>query len=168
MTYYGQWISWRALQGIPGQDASWIWAKPEILTALVVYLQPRLAPTTVASLIRHLNAMLRVMYPDFDRTALKHGVACLEAQVKSSRDKAARIRHSRDLHEAGIGWMATAERDLDLYPRLRAARYRDGLIVALMAVRPFRIANFTAIVVGDHLVAVGAGTRPRSTSLASC
>ncbi len=55
--------------------------------------------------------------------------------------------------------MATAERDPDFYPRLRAARYRDGLIVALMAMRPFRIANFTAIVMGGHLVAVGEGYR---------
>ncbi len=159
LMYFGQWISWRTAHGIPVQDASRLWAKPEVLEVFVAYLRPRLASATVATMIRNLNAMLRVMYPDLDRLGLKHGVACLENQAEPSRDKPARIRHSRELHEAGIGWMATAERDTELYPRLRAARYRDGLIVALLAVRPFRIANFTAIVMGDHLVAVGESYR---------
>ena len=159
MMYFGQWVAWRRAQGIPAQDASWRWATPEILTALVAYLQPRVASSTVAAMIRNLNALLRVMYPDFDRAALRRGLGRLQARAEPSRDKPARIRHSRELHEAGIAWMIAAEREVDLYPRLRAARYRDGLVVALLAVRPFRLANFTTIVMGAHLIAVGADYR---------
>ena len=153
--YFGQWISWRHAHGIPTQDASRLWAKPEVLQAFVAYLRPRLAPASVATMIRNLNAALRVMYPDFDRTALKRGLGRLQALAKPSRNKPARIRHSRQLHQAGIGWMEAAERAPELYPRLTAARYRDGLIVALLALRPFRLANLTAIVTGRHLIAVG-------------
>ena len=99
MTYFGQWISWRALQGIAAQEASADWAKPKIFEPLVAHLQPRVAPETVASLFRHLNAMLRVMYPDLNRRALQHGVACLENEANPSRDKASRIRHSWELQE---------------------------------------------------------------------
>lgn len=157
--YFGQWISWRHAHGIPTQDASRLWAKPEVLQAFVAYLRPRLAPASVATMIRNLNAALRVMYPGFDRTALKRRLARLQALAKPSRNKPARIRHSRQLLEAGIDWLEAAERALELYPRLTAARYRDGLIVALLALRPFRLANFTAVVMGRHLIAVGEGYR---------
>jgi len=157
--YVGQWISWRNARGIPTPDASSPWITPEVLQALVDYLRPRLAPATVAAMIRNLNAALRVMYPDLDRTALKRGLRRLEAAAKPSRDKPSRIRHSRDLFEAGMAWMQRAESDPSLYPRLAAARYRDGLMVALLAVRPLRLANLTGIVIGCHLLAVGDGFR---------
>ncbi len=155
--YFGQWICWRNTRGIPSQDASSLWTAPEILQAFVEHLRPRLAPATVTAMIRNLNAALRVLYPNLDRIALKRGLCRLEAVAVPSRDKPSRVRHSRDLHEAGVTWMARSESDPGLYPRLAAARYRDGLMVALLALRPIRLANLTAIVIDRHLLAVGGG-----------
>ncbi len=155
--YFGQWISWRNARGISPQDASCLWARPEVLQPFVDYLRPRLAPATVAAMIRNLNTALRILYSDLDRTALKRGLCRLEAVAVPSRDKPSRVRHSRDLHEAGVAWMERSDGDPGLYPRLAAARHRDGLMVALLALRPFRLANLTVIVIGRHLLAVGNG-----------
>jgi integrase len=47
--------------------------------------------------------------------------------------------------------MADAERDKGLSATLRAARYRDGLFVAFLALRPLRLDNARLIVLGVHV-----------------
>src|SRR4051812_3494240 len=41
--------------------------------------------------------------------------------------------------------------------RERARRYRDGLMIALLAARPLRLQNFVDLTLGRHLVRRGAG-----------
>jgi integrase/recombinase XerD len=76
----------------------------------------------------------------------------LEARATPRRDKRSRVVHSLALYSLGISLMETAS-DGPWQQQLfsTASRYRDGLIIALMAARPLRIRNFQDIDLGRTL-----------------
>lgn len=62
------------------------------------------------------------------------------------------LRPSRDLVDLGRRMMTSPDEETGWSKRRRAVHYRDGLMIALMAYRPFRRKNFPLIVLGVHLV----------------
>ena len=71
-------------------------------------------------------------------------------EVRDTRDKAQRLRHALALLELGAALMRGAPlADTRLS---HALRYRDGLIIALLAMRPLRARNFLGLILGRHLV----------------
>ena len=66
--------------------------------------------------------------------------------------KVDRIVELTDLFEAGLAHMAAAEADANLPCRQRAAKFRDGLIVALLALRPVRLENLQAMTLGRQVI----------------
>ena len=152
MKSYGQWLTWHeaehgSLQDVaPAQRAS-----KNAIRGYVLALQARVGSITVASRVRDVYHALRVMCPGADLSYLKLIVGRLQTRARPGRNKRAKLRHSLELYEAGLSHIADAERDRSLYATLRAARYRDGLFVAFLALRPLRLDNARLIVLGVHV-----------------
>ena len=161
---YGQWLSWYRDfigpldEGEPAQRAARdaLKAYYGFLKGRISHLTKRpLSPCTIESRIRDLYEFIRVTSPATDLSLLKHVINRLRATSKPARGKAARLIHSRGLYQLGIDLMAEAEQDDSLYANLRAARNRTGLIIAILALRPIRLANLAAIEIGRHLQRTG-------------
>jgi integrase/recombinase XerD len=77
----------------------------------------------------------------------------------SVRNKLAKIRPSYAIADVGIRLMQQAEEMVPNWHRPPALIFRDGLVVALLAYRPVRLANLANIRIGQHLIEAGDGYR---------
>ena len=95
------------------------------------------------------------MAPAADFPYLRRARARLKARARPSRNKRAQIVPVRDLFDLGLALMREAEEG-DI-PRVlwRASRYRDGLMIMLLACRPIRRETLAAMRIGVHLVRRG-------------
>jgi len=75
----------------------------------------------------------------------------LSAQARPIRDKRSKVVHPRRLLDLAFRMMADAETGV-MPETSRACRYRDGLILALLASRALRRRNLSTIRIGHHLV----------------
>jgi len=99
-----------------------------------------------------LRDAVRVMFPGRVPQHLSRLVARLESECRP-RSKAARIVTSSRLVALGTKLM---EGSTGVEAKITAAvRYRDGLMIALLALRPVRLRTFSLIRVGTHLRQVG-------------
>src|SRR3546814_7811785 len=73
------------------------------------------------------------------------------AGAPAVRNKAARIVRAHQLQRKGRGLMRGAQRRPPTTET--ALQYRDGLILAVWAVRPYRISNLRTTNAGDHQAA---------------
>jgi site-specific recombinase XerD len=116
-----------------------------------------LADYTILTLIDSLYSVIRAMAPATDWGWL-HRVRChLRQEGPRSRPKHQRVLDSKRIFDAGLALIAEAS--TIAHPKRRAAVFRDGLMLALLASRPLRRVNFAAISLGEHLVRVGEGWR---------
>jgi site-specific recombinase XerD len=79
----------------------------------------------------------------------------LRQDAKPVKNKAAHVVNARDLFRFGIELMKRADRGDASSAFFQALAYRDGLMIALLAARPLRRANFVAVQIGRHLVRRG-------------
>lgn len=122
------------------------------LRAYIDDLRGSLAPATVHTMVNNLCQMVRVMEPRAE-LGLLHRVVCrLRKLAKPSRNKAARLLDPRIMLEAGIAEMERAASAPADHPALGASHVRDGLLLALLAVRPLRLANFAGLQLGRSIV----------------
>ena len=79
----------------------------------------------------------------------------LWARAKPARDKTAKIRSSDDLFGLGLSLMQSADGFTCRYTPLAAeVRYRNGLLIAMLAARPIRLKNLAGIQIGRHLTRI--------------
>jgi integrase/recombinase XerD len=71
------------------------------------------------------------------------------------RDKRARLVMTEELVALGMQLMASAETQPT--PRLTALAFRDGLVIAVLALRPLRRKNLAGLIVDDTLQRAGNG-----------
>jgi integrase len=74
------------------------------------------------------------------------------ALVMRPRSKADRLVLTEVLVEAGLTLMAEAEGSTSLSPLRKARQFRDGLMVAMLALHPIRLKNFASLEIGRNLV----------------
>jgi integrase/recombinase XerD len=99
-----------------------------------------------------LRDAVRVMFPSSVPQHLSRLVARLESECRP-RSKAARIVTSTRLAALGTKLM---EKTIGAEGKITdAVAYRDGLMIALLALRPLRLRTFSLIRVGTHLRQVG-------------
>jgi integrase/recombinase XerD len=99
-----------------------------------------------------LRDAVRVMFPGSVPQHLSRVVARLESEARP-RSKAARIVTSTRLAALGTKLM---EATIGAEEEIRdPVDYRDGLMIALLALRPLRLRTFSLIRVGTHLRQVG-------------
>jgi hypothetical protein len=94
------------------------------------------------------------MAPHTDWAWLSRVAVRLKQRVQPVRSKRDRLVEADELFAFGMQTMARAEAT-DVADWRQAQHYRDGLMIALLAARPLRRRNFTAIEIGRHLRSSG-------------
>ena len=122
------------------------------LRAYLAWLKDQgLASQTIASRITDLNEALRVMEPEANLSLLKNLCITLNAQAEPSRNKHARIRSPQEIWKACEAFMLEMARSDSALSHPRASRYRDALILGVLAHRPLRRRNIASLALGAHL-----------------
>lgn len=112
-----------------------------------------LAPRSVVTYLEDLGYAVKGMSPNVDVGFIISAGRYMRQFTRSTRNKRARLRPSAELYDLGLELMQEAGATSG---RVKAAvLYRDGLIIALLAVRPIRVRNLASIEIGRHLVARG-------------
>lgn len=153
---YGRWLTFLALRGHLEPDATpGARLTPDRLRAYIAELQAAVAPLTVRNRVRDLAEALRVMAPAVDLSYLRRARGRLKARAQPVRSKRAQLAPSRDLVQLGQKLMERAERGEAARPLWRAALFRDGLMILMLACRPIRRRSFAGLRLGQHLVKRG-------------
>ncbi len=110
---------------------------------------------TVLSQVRLLNMGVKAMFPHRDWDWLRPVIQNLNYVAKPSRNKRVKIVPIQELWSLGLDLMNRAEEPDGGSVFNRTLLYRDGLMIAMLAARPFRESNFASIVIGKHLTKRG-------------
>ncbi len=158
---YGHWLSWLKTHDLldPAEPLS-LRCSPARLLAYVRSMQEGLSRATVLNRVIALERALCVMIPDSDRSHLRRFINRLPKQAMTSH-KRARLQDPAALVELGLKLMRDAERGAHKNIRKNACVYRDGLQLALLAMRPLRRKNFTDLALHRHLIRELGGWRIR-------
>ena len=157
---YGRWLAFLGASGqLDPDEAPGARATPARVRAYIVELQAANAPGTVLVRLQSLKIVLGWLEPAQDWSWLRPLLARLQARARPVRDHAAALRSSDELVALGHRLMAEAEQGrlpgdrCRRYPRSvrLALRYRDGLLLALLAHHPLRLHNLAALAIGLHL-----------------
>lgn len=92
--------------------------------------------------------------PGSDLVWLKEIEADLRALMQP-RDRSDRFVMSDRLVQAGLALVGEAEKSIDLKPAKRARLYRNGLMIALLALCPIRLKDFTGLTLGTNFRRIG-------------
>ena len=153
---YGQWLGFLLTVGrLGGHSGPAGRIVPEALRAYIKMLRPGCRGTTVLIRVQLLFGAARVMFPDQDWQWLRRVVIRLRAGATDRKPKLHRIRSSRELSRLGFEVMAEAEAIAAKCSLPAAIRFRDGLIIALLAARPIRAASFCSLRLGSNFVRRG-------------
>jgi len=105
---------------------------------------------TVLDRLQELYSAAIVLAPKASFGFIRRIESKVRANARPVRRKQERFVTSDELLECGMRLMANA--DQQSTPRLRAIDYRDGLMIALLALRPLRRKNFVEITIDQHLI----------------
>jgi integrase/recombinase XerD len=163
---YGRWLGWLRRQDLliaaehPAERV-----QPARLRRYIEALGGLMAPVSRASRIHALAMALRVMQPDQDLRWVATIAHRLMARAVPVRSKRRRLQSSATLFALGVRMMAAAEEEgTSARMDWRACRFRDGLIIAFLAVRPIRKATLLRMEIGRHLVVAPDAARFRFTA----
>jgi integrase/recombinase XerD len=152
---YGLWLGCLARHGRLDPDAApGARLTREALTLFGRELLARVAPQTAASRVRDLSVMVRVLDPAADRTLVRRMQANLARRAPPSRAKRERMIAPSLLFAAGLARMDRVDHEHHRKHDVRNVRYRDGLMMAILAARAFRRGNLAQMRVGRHITKV--------------
>lgn len=153
---YGYWLRFLADRGLLDESvAPDDRVCPERMAAYVEALRGSCADSSMASYLDALRMALRIMVPDSDWSWLSRAARRLRKSGPARRDKQARIRPARILLRLGQKLMREAEEGDVVGTTVRAIRYRDGLMIAMLVAAPIRLKNFSSVVIGRNLIRTG-------------
>ncbi len=129
---------------------------PERMQCYARFLIARCAPRTVASYLGQLYMIAQAVWPSHDWRWLNDMQAQQHRMAEPARNKAARIVPQRELLQLGLDLMDQAAAmplsdDLRAGPRHPALAFRNGLMIATLAMRPLRLSNFLGLQLHRHL-----------------
>ena len=160
---YGRWLSFlQSRDWLDGGSQLADRMSPVTLGAYVAFLTERGSKSvTVASYVGVLEMVFKAIAPGSNWSWLRSGQARLQRRAQPSRNKRGRLVPVVDLIALGDDLMGQADAmsspgDVSL---AAALAFRDGLIIALLAMRPLRQSNFISIEIGRHLIVTGDGYR---------
>ena len=151
---YGSWLGHLGdNEGVQSIESGVDCLSKEYLSGFLHLLETHVAPCTARNYLFDLLSLARVMSPGADLPDLSAVTrrACRDA--KPVRDKRSRLVPSRDLWKLGLDLMDTCDECTTGSKKL--GRYRDGLMIALLACRPIRCKNLAQIEIGRHLQKMG-------------
>lgn len=151
---YGRWLAWIVATASeeadigPGRRVT-----PQRVAAYVSDLRSQCVSITIVAYIQGLAMAMDAMVPSAAWGWLWDIHNRLKRVAVPSRDKRTRLVPSSDLFALGLDLMNRPDAAVAAKgPQYVAARYRDGLMIALLAARPFRLKNFTSMTIGQHIV----------------
>jgi integrase/recombinase XerD len=153
---YGYFLAWLATHGLcdpnlgPADRVT-----RERVAAYVAEISPTRAPYTVLCRVEELYDAMRVIAREANWDWLLERYRTLSARVRPMRDKFSRLKSIDELVALGERLMEESEAEAGLSRMRRAVRFRDGLMIGLLAYRPVRQKNFTSMRLGRHLTRVG-------------
>lgn len=155
---YGRWLAFLHDNGLldPDHPPEARFTEPA-MRAYIVHLRANCSSTTVASYLGVLGMMIQAMVPGQPWGWLWRVQSRLQRQAKPTRNKRARIVPVEDLLRLGQDLMRLADAAPSATPLAAALSFRDGLMIALLALRPLRRLNVMAIELGRHLVKTSVG-----------
>ncbi|MHB2169539.1 tyrosine-type recombinase/integrase [Alsobacter sp. R-9] len=149
---YGRWLTFLAEQG--WLDASCPPADRITPERVKTYIDRLVglgnASLTVLNRIHELHSAATVMGPRHDWSFLKRLLRRLRARGRPVKSKRDRMVSADELLGLGLQLMETAQDRRTR--RQQALAYRDGLIIALLALQPFRRGNLADLTLGTSLV----------------
>lgn len=155
---YGRWLTWLDGQGLLGPDATPASrATRDQVAAYATDLATMGSDYTVVARVNQLGDAMRAMAPEGDWGWILRGSQRMAAKAVPVRDKRGRMQSPHDLLALGLLLMDRADTDVHATAVQRAKLHRDGLMIALLALRPIRGGNLGAITLDRHLVQHGAG-----------
>jgi integrase/recombinase XerD len=156
---YGYWLSFLVESRVDLQIPPAMRATPQRVRDYLRTMAD-LSPTTRAMRVEGLSIIIRSAAPEIDMEWLREAQRRLYVIAKREPIKAKRLRvvASNMLYVAGIGLMEKAC-EIDRLPSSRAMDFRDGLMIALLALRPLRLTNYAGLRVGVHLHETSTGYR---------
>lgn len=160
---YARWLGFLLAKGVVLDDEpppSRV--TPKWLDIYTRFLLERCASVTVSSYLGQLHMMLRDVWPEWDWQWVCDLQARYHRMAEPSRNKAARIVPQQELLSLGCELMRQAEAlplsaNLTAGPMHPALVYRDGLLIALLAMRPLRQRNMLGLRIGHSLRRDGEG-----------
>ena len=160
---YARWLGYLLAQGINLDDQPPPnRVTPKWLGTYTRFLLERCACVTVSSYLGQLHMMLRDVWPEVDWQWVNDLQARYHRMAEPSRNKAARIVPQQELLRLGCELMRQAETlplsaNMTAGPMHPALLYRDGLLIALLAMRPLRQRNMLGLQIGHSLRRDGEG-----------
>lgn len=160
MQAYGRWLGYllqfesAALAQAPGERVT-----RDRVASYCAGLSQTNTPLSIASQVRHLRGALGLIAPALDWSWLLVIAKQIEAQ-SSPRSKPHRLRLSDELYDLGRNLIDQAEAEISRTSTVSkdaALTFRDGLIIALLALAPVRRRNLQDLRIGETLVRAGAG-----------
>lgn len=154
--HYGRWLGYLAWKGILDRQAHPTdRVTREAVRAYNRHLERLVAPRTRLSMLVGLKVMMQAMVPDHDWRWLQDACNRVQINAKPSKDKRARMRPTGEIFAAALT-------ELERLPASsltlkQALAYRDALMLALLAARPLRKKNVTALELGRHVIQTGSG-----------
>jgi integrase/recombinase XerD len=156
---YGRFLFWLAANGtLDVQAAPGARLPPASLRAYLAHLRATgMASTSLLSRLRGLRQAISVLDPAADLALLARVCARLKAQATPRRHKHLRLVHPAELVARGVAHYETlTSRPLTSRTCCHA---RDALMLAFLAYRPLRLANFAGLRLGENLIRTAAGAR---------
>lgn len=149
---YARWLNWLSkwhpnlLTSSPSGRM-----QPDIIEEYITDQRKRIADISIRSAIYDIDAAVRMLNRNHSAPWVKPILAILKRERPTRRNKAQRIVPTCDLLDYGMQMMAQSRSDAPM-KRADAVAYRDGLIIALLSVRPLRLANFVNLSLGDNII----------------
>jgi integrase/recombinase XerD len=153
---YGRYLTWLQASGLydllaaPAARVS-----AERLEAYAADLRKTTSEFSVAARIQQLGNALRALAPDQNWRWIQRAADRIRARAVPVRDKRPKLKSPAELVALGMHLMTAADTAVIELPNGRAKAYRDGLIIALLALRPIRARNLASIRCERHLVRRG-------------
>ena len=124
---------------------------PGNVAVFVDGLERRVSSVTVATIIYRLYRIACLLRPDVDWCWLCE--IWLDRKDRMQRRSLShRLVTGDRLYRLGVSLMQEADANERLNRRWRAGRYRNGLLVALLAIAPIRLANLHQLEIGRTLI----------------
>jgi integrase/recombinase XerD len=115
------------------------------------YLEQHVSSVTLSQSIYKISRVAHFLAPGRDWHWLRRLARRLKLRAKP-RDKRNDVVPIKELFQLGLRLMDQAERIAKATNCFRALLYRDGLIIAILAADPLRLANITALEIGRTLI----------------
>jgi hypothetical protein len=126
----------------------------ENILLYVRYLEPRVSSVTLAQSLYKIARVAACLAPEQDWRWLQRVARRLDLRAKP-RDRRNEVVEIKELCQLGVQLMNEAEKTKNSTSLWGALLYRDGLIIALLAADPLRLANITALEIGRTLIKDG-------------